>query len=612
MLAGPKFARVSYTLFSIAILAALIKLGGITGVKPFILRTTPATSVARAAEPVPGESPKGDSLNLPERRYTLGGRLLPGLTSRPDAKDGDAPVFYRPSPAREAGSEEPVCGDLGDFPESSRVVFPLPEAYLNSYEDTWGAARPQGGHEGADLMSPGGTPEFAITDGAIVPVSGANKNGWNRLGGYTVMLEAAYDAGPIKKGDLFYYAHMNEQSTLPIGTKVHAGQQVGVAGDTGEGPEGTRGKFPQHLHLGWYDMDPESDRTSLDSGAMNPYPLLLWLETNGGAVAGGMDAAYCEAPQSPIPKPSTGAESWSASASPSTRPDLDTGDADGARPSPVVEKDRSPEPRSEPEEKKELGKPDGRTGAASKEQNPAGKPEKQAEEAKENRDGPSAAGEDGPTEGEERTSSPPTGDGSSDETRKKDRFSPSNPRPAYASVLADMLRAGTPADRGDPKVSAPSREEERDPPNSPEDKEPEASGPKPTKSEDRPHPGPNKPEKTDDPPASCDPPGKLDEERKVRVTRDRGDGRRAPIGRGEWLALVEKDPEMRACEAKNQASRYKGLAVWTGHPDRDEVRFYLRGGNVVAENPDGPTTEKMREIAGALDARVATDDGAEP
>jgi hypothetical protein len=37
--------------------------------------------------------------------------------------------------------------------------------------------RPQGDHEGANLMSPTRTPEFAITDSTTVPVSGANKNG---------------------------------------------------------------------------------------------------------------------------------------------------------------------------------------------------------------------------------------------------------------------------------------------------------------------------------------------------------------------------------------------------------------------------------------------------
>ncbi len=200
----------------------------------------------------------------------------------------------------------PVCGDLGGSPRRSKAVFPLPEEYLNSYDDTWGAARPQGGHEGSDLMSPAGTPEFAITDGTLVRVKRSSENGWNRLGVYTAMLKAAYDVGPIKEGDLFYYAHLEEKSMLPVGSKVRAGQKIGTAEDTGEGPEVTRDRFPSHLHLGWYDGSGE--RSTLESGAMKPYALLLWLERNGGAVSGGTDVSYCEAEasQGTVPQPSTG------------------------------------------------------------------------------------------------------------------------------------------------------------------------------------------------------------------------------------------------------------------------------------------------------------------
>jgi hypothetical protein len=34
-------------------------------------------------------------------------------------------------------------------------------------------------------------PEYAVTDGTVVPVTGSNGNGWNTLGDYTVMLRAA-------------------------------------------------------------------------------------------------------------------------------------------------------------------------------------------------------------------------------------------------------------------------------------------------------------------------------------------------------------------------------------------------------------------------------------
>ena len=39
---------------------------------------------------------------------------------------------------------------------------------------------------------------------------------------------------------------------------------------------------------------------------MDPYPILLWLERNSGAVSSGTDVSYCEAPQGTVPQPSTG------------------------------------------------------------------------------------------------------------------------------------------------------------------------------------------------------------------------------------------------------------------------------------------------------------------
>lgn len=59
-------------------------------------------------------------------------------------------------------------------------------------------------------MSLLGTPLYAITDGILVTAKRANGNGWNRLEGSTVMLQAAHDAGPIKKGDFFYYVQRLE------------------------------------------------------------------------------------------------------------------------------------------------------------------------------------------------------------------------------------------------------------------------------------------------------------------------------------------------------------------------------------------------------------------
>ncbi len=70
------------------------------------------------------------------------------------------------------------------------------------------------------------------------------------------------------------------------------------------------------------------------------------------------------------------------------------------------------------------------------------------------------------------------------------------------------------------------------------------------------------------------------------------------------MKAVSKDPELRMSRGENKA-----LALCKGHPDREEIRFDLCGGNVVVECPDGPTVEKMREIASALGVKPKSDDG---
>jgi hypothetical protein len=283
-------------------------------------------------------------------------------------------------------------------------------------------------------MSPTGTPEFAVTDGNLVSVKRTNGNGWNRLGGYTTMLQAAHDAGPIKKGDLFYYAHMDEESALPIGTKVRAGQQIGVVGDTGEGREVTRGKFPPHLHLGWYDASGSEERTNLESGAMNPYPLLLWLEAYGGEISGGTDASYCEAPQEPVREP-TGTSS-----------DLDTGDPQDARPSLIVGESRDGRGSLE----RESSANDGPGEEADRVDTIGGSPETSLADETKMEDG-AGEGRDG-----DRTSPPSDGDGSPRTSVWQEVQSrlPGSLQPSYASVPAETSGEAKGKERRDGRDAA--------------------------------------------------------------------------------------------------------------------------------------------------------------
>lgn len=260
-------------------------------------------------------------------------------------------------------------------------------------------------------MVPTGTPEYAITDGTIVPVAGSNENGWNTLGGYAVMLEAAYSVGPVRKGDLFYYAHLRRESDLEIGDTVSAGQVLGYAGDTGQGPEATSGLFPPHLHLGWYDAT--GFRSDLGSGAMNPFPLLEWIEANGGVLRGGSDARYCEAPQTGTPRPSTGGDRWPTPKDPGVRPDLS---ARSPVPSPVVRKQtHEHEARKRPTSpgKPDAHPPEDRSGdpESRKTEPPRGKispPDPRGEKREKDRDRPTKTPpKDGPDKGAGSSDEPP-------------------------------------------------------------------------------------------------------------------------------------------------------------------------------------------------------------
>lgn len=150
--------------------------------------------------------------------------------------------------------------------------FPVAESSGNSrftvsFEDSWMFDRSYGGergHEGTDIMpsvnEPGLFPVVSMTDGTVV-----NK-GWLELGGYRLGIRAAH-------GAYFYYAHLDSYADIQEGDTVSAGDLLGFMGDTGYGTEeGTRGKFPVHLHVGIYLY--EEDREI----SVNPYPALLYVQ----------------------------------------------------------------------------------------------------------------------------------------------------------------------------------------------------------------------------------------------------------------------------------------------------------------------------------------------
>lgn len=152
-----------------------------------------------------------------------------------------------------------VWTDLEFFPVAAEDVF---------FEDTWMAPREYGGervHEGTDIFgredAPGYYPVISMTDGTV------ENKGWLPLGGYRIGIRSS-------SGGYFYYAHLSsyEEDFLP-GDTVSAGDILGYMGNTGYGPEGTKGQFPVHLHLGIYIATPRQEEMSV-----NPYWILKILE----------------------------------------------------------------------------------------------------------------------------------------------------------------------------------------------------------------------------------------------------------------------------------------------------------------------------------------------
>ena len=80
----------------------------------------------------------------------------------------------------------------------------------------------------------------------------------------------------------------------------------------------------------------------------------------------------------------------------------------------------------------------------------------------------------------------------------------------------------------------------------------------------------------------------------------------------EWRSVVDADPEleMRGV-AENAGLKYENplLAVWTGHPDHDDVWVDYSNGNLVVKNPDLHVLRKLCALAAELGARLQGDEG---
>lgn len=105
-----------------------------------------------------------------------------------------------------------------------------------SYVDDYGDARPQGSHQGNDLMAPCGTEALAVVDGRI-DVSYGSRSGWMiTLYGARNWYRYIHMQGPSKRRVL--------PPGLRDGARVKEGQVIGYVGNTGDASHA-----PCHLHF---------------------------------------------------------------------------------------------------------------------------------------------------------------------------------------------------------------------------------------------------------------------------------------------------------------------------------------------------------------------------
>ncbi|WP_036278863.1 M23 family metallopeptidase [Microbacterium sp. CH12i] len=146
--------------------------------------------------------------------------------------------------------------DIGSYalvsPGSGEVRYPLPPGSYRQGRTTVGSD--SGGHDGADMLAPAGTPIYAAAAG-VVRVSSESYYGY----GVAVVIDHVIGGQSVSTT----YAHMtNGTRQVQAGQTVAAGQLIGGVGSTGS-------STANHLHL----------EVHVNGSILEPY---AWLAANAG------------------------------------------------------------------------------------------------------------------------------------------------------------------------------------------------------------------------------------------------------------------------------------------------------------------------------------------
>jgi murein DD-endopeptidase MepM/ murein hydrolase activator NlpD len=147
----------------------------------------------------------------------------------------------------------------------ARFLRTFPIAGPHSYTNNFGDPRPQGRHEGVDILAPHGTPIVAVADGVIQRMSRQETG----RGGLSIWLRDT-------AGNTYFYGHLASIAEgLEEGTPLTLGQQIATVGNTGDARGG-----PSHLHFEIHPgdnhaIDPFGELTTVDPAKAVQTPAAL-------------------------------------------------------------------------------------------------------------------------------------------------------------------------------------------------------------------------------------------------------------------------------------------------------------------------------------------------
>lgn len=93
----------------------------------------------------------------------------------------------------------------------------------------------------------------------------------------------------------------------------------------------------------------------------------------------------------------------------------------------------------------------------------------------------------------------------------------------------------------------------------------------------------------------------------ITRARDWVDSQESPISKGEWLAYVKADPELRLCD--DPYDMEGATAIWSGPSEHEDPWIAWDGGQLDSKNPDAPLRRKMYQVAQRFNAFLVGDDG---